>query len=988
MNTADHVTPEPEEKASGPPAQHDLQYPGGGAEMNEPMPASELLSPLVAVFWAKTLRGKNAEPHWHPLICHLLDVAAVAALLWGTVVSPWARRTIARALGLSESEAGGWIIYLASAHDIGKASPPFAAQNLLAKERLLAAGYRFPPVLPKVPHGTISATVLTNTLAERWGWPELIASTAAIAVGGHHGLFPSEAIVEGLTPEAMGNHAWRDGRTALLTVLADVLQVPSGVPSQLQVCTAMWIAGLISVADWIGSNQDYFQLFATDAQTIPDIDPHAYFAECAQPRAKQALGRLGWFANPIPALNSAFSEMFPFPPNAVQTAVIDADESMAAQGMLIIEAPMGQGKTEAALWQADRQRSRLGQGGFYFALPTQATSNQMFHRVRQFLEQRYRDSAVNFQLLHGMASLSAEFEELRRQDYKWFEPCDIDDDRNDERDGAADPTVLAGEWFTHRKRGLLAPFGVGTVDQALLAMLQTRHVFVRHFGLGGKVVIVDEVHAYDIYMSTLLEQLLCWLAALGSSVILLSATLPDERRRRLLAAYAAGVGHSDTPIESAPYPRVSWVAATGKAGVRTIDMPAAAAKTVSVEWIPEFLPAEQSGATELVDRLRMVLADGGCAAIVCNTVDRAQRLYSALTSVLGAEGWDEADDGWPQIDLFHARYPFEERDGREKRALVRFGKAGTTVEFGSGDTRRVRRPWRAVLVATQLIEQSLDLDFDLMVTDLAPVDLVLQRAGRVGRHGLHTPPASLPNPTLWIGSPTYEDGPVPQFPGEKRVYDSWVLLRSWLSLRDRSEIRIPADLSQLVEAVYGPSPADGGVEPEILQALATAWELRDAKQKRWHEEAHVRHIDGPFSDEELAHVAGEPRDEDAPTLHPALQALTRLTESSCSVVCLYGTPEKAFLDRELRHSAQVRRKPTTKEAEGLLRRSVTIMDRRVVHALLTSPQPAGWKESSFVRNHWPLHFDDRNIARIPDSSWAIHLDQELGLRIVDPSKEV
>ena len=186
---------------------------------------------------------------------------------------------------------------------------------------------------------------------------------------------------------------------------------------------------------------------------------------------------------------------------------------------------------------ADHWAESTGQQGCYFALPTQATSNQMFGRVRDFLESRYEGDQVQLQLLHGHAALSSEFQLLRRNNDRMFTPVygGVEDD-------AGDPAVVAAEWFTYRKRGLLAPFGVGTVDQVLLAALQTRHVFVRLFGLAHKTVIVDEVHAYDTYMTTLLERLLEWLAALGSSVVLLSATLPRGRRQQLLDAYSRGLG--------------------------------------------------------------------------------------------------------------------------------------------------------------------------------------------------------------------------------------------------------------------------------------------------------------------------------------------------------------------------------------------------------------------------------------------------------------
>ena len=215
---------------------------------------------------------------------------------------------------------------------------------------------------------------------------------------------------------------------------------------------------------------------------------------------------------------------------------------------------MGEGKTEAALCLADHWTEGAGLRGFYFALPTQATSNQMFTRIRDFLESSCREDPVQLQLLHGHASLSAEFEVLRQNGDRLFSP------QYPGVEGGSDHLgVTAAEWFTYRKRGLLAAFGVGTIDQALLAGLRTRHVFVRLFGLSGKTVIIDEVHAYDTYMTTLLERVLEWLAALGSPVVLLSATLPRDRKAELISAYRKGLGQEAPPEpDEAEYPRISW----------------------------------------------------------------------------------------------------------------------------------------------------------------------------------------------------------------------------------------------------------------------------------------------------------------------------------------------------------------------------------------------------------------------------------------------
>ena len=384
---------------------------------------------------------------------------------------------------------------------------------------------------------------------------------------------------------------------------------------------------------------------------------------------------------------------------------------------------MGEGKTEAAMYLADRFAARLGQRGCYFALPTQATSNQMFTRVREFLKGRYPDNIVNLQLLHGHAALNAEFQTLLQSADAEPECVCEDNDLHDHR-----PGVIAAEWFTYRKRGLLAPFGVGTIDQALLAVLQTRHVFVRLFGLAHKTVIIDEVHAYDAYMTTLLERLLEWLAALGSSVVLLSATLPKARRDALASAYVKGLGGNIALPPDDRYPRLTWVG-QADSGSRHVETSERSSRKLSLQWIDGAVPKD-GDAFPLGERLRVALEAGGCAAVICNTVTQAQKVYLALKEYFVGN----ADDGAPILDLLHARFLFKDRDERERRCLVRFGKPGALVDFGDKDLREVRRPNRAVLVATQVIEQSLDLDFDLMVSDHAPVDLILQRAGRLHRH--------------------------------------------------------------------------------------------------------------------------------------------------------------------------------------------------------------------------------------------------------------
>ncbi|MBI2936251.1 MAG: CRISPR-associated helicase Cas3', partial [Chloroflexi bacterium] len=670
-------------------------------------------------------------------------------------------------------------------------------------------GLPCPARAPEGHHGAITSSVLPAILKNTFGLSNELASRVAAVVGGHHGVFPRSDEVRRLALSEVGTRGWADARVELAKALANVIDVPSQAPlGVLSNTVAMTLAGLVSVADWIGSNETYFPY------ELP-VDLSLY-SDAAKKRARDAIDKLAWTGS-LPPEAQSFAALFPtLEPRPVQRAAEALAGNLNGPSMVIIEAPTGEGKTEAAIYLADNAGMVHGERGCYFALPTQATSNQMFGRVRDFLSHRYRGDTVQLQLLHGHAALSAEFDVLKRNVFKIFEPRGIWDESYRGQDS---PNVVAAEWFTHRKRGLLAPFGVGTIDQALLAILQTKHVFVRLFGLAHKPVILDEVHAYDTYMSTLLERLLEWLAALGSCVVLLSATLPRARRERLVNAYAKGLGRSELALLGAAYPRVSWVSKTAQ-GATHVETSEQSTKKVQLEWVDGDLSKIAGGAFELGTRLKTALEHGGCAAVICNTVDRAQQMYRALKPYFSGQ----ADDGLPELDLLHARFIFQEREEREKRSEVRFGKLGGKVHLPDGSTGEVRRPKKAVLVATQVIEQSLDLDFDLMVTDLAPADLVLQRAGRLHRHE-RPRPAGLDTPRLWVCRPQEKDG-VPKFDsGKKAIYDAHVLLRSWLVLKVLGVIHVPGDVEEIVEAVYDDGPCPEG----LPAAVRDVW--KDTGQK-------------------------------------------------------------------------------------------------------------------------------------------------------------
>ncbi|MCY3907818.1 MAG: CRISPR-associated helicase Cas3' [Anaerolineaceae bacterium] len=921
------------------------------------------------------------SPTYHPLLCHMVDVSMVAREMWTSALSPGQRNEAAITLGFgSDDEAAGrWCALFAGLHDLGKASPSFQLQGKQVRskvaKRLHSVGLRWGQLsVNPPPHGTITAATLPNILEDEFGLDAQGSKRIAVVVGGHHGVLPRTSDINSVRSSALGTREWDVLRRDTVKWLTEVLDVPRDrIFGDISNAAAMALAGFVSIADWIGSNTDYF-----DYAYPSDLSAYARGAAYS---ARQALDDLGWINQPQPRDVLEFTKLFPHIalPNDLQRTVALCAREIDAPGLVIIEAPMGEGKTEAAMYLADHWAESAGRSGCYFALPTQATSNQMFGRVRDFLTIRYPGDTVHLQLLHGHASLSAEFQALRHNHSRTFSP-----DYSGNEEGADESGVVAAEWFTHRKRGLLAPFGVGTIDQALLAALQTKHVFVRLFGLARKTVIVDEVHAYDAYMLTLLERLLEWLAALGSPVVLLSATLPKERRQALLAAYMKGLGRESGPETAAlqtDYPRISWTSASTPPSARTVSVSSRGKKNVALEWTDGDLPAHGDAPFPLGKLLQDALAQGGCAAVICNTVRRAQELYLALKPYFP----HTADDGHPKLDLLHARYLFEDREAREQRALVRFGKPDGTVTDATGKERAVQRPSSAVLVSTQVIEQSLDLDFDLMVSDLAPADLLLQRAGRLHRHQRSRSPG-VEHPRLLVSLPELSDG-VPQFEaGTKAVYDQHVLLRTWLALRDRQSIRVPDDLEEIVEDVYDEnrSPSD------VSERLRDSWhetrkDLENTKEQE-REEAKDRWIKAPSYGGQLWRLAADPREEDAPDFHQAYQALTRLAPPIASVVMLYGSPDAAFADVDHGDPVDMDVVPTDDLVVRFLRRSVSISDKRVVFQLLEQSPPANWSRLALLRNHRTVFLDRAGVSD-EIGAYRIVLDGETGARVVSASEE-
>ncbi len=864
--------------------------------------------------WAKTSRDNDGR--WHPLILHMLDVAASAEAILAR--EPESTRTrMAAVLGLEWEQARPWLLFLIACHDLGKACPGFQCKwkNLSSLD-----GGRSPNT--DINHAFVSQIALSAWLQEQ-GWPEGLSELVADAVGCHHGERAAPTVLDQLMGDrrATGKGDWSDGRCGLMEALKEVLK-PTLTPTKesLSGPDFMLLSGLTSFADWIGSNEEWFP-FGKPADCG---DLNAWF-ELRRPRAEQALNAIRWeIRTPLAPKSKSFTEVFGFAPRPLQQAVADVLTELTAPAILLLEAPMGEGKTEAAFFAHLELQRRFGHRGLYVALPTKATGNAMFARTLKFLRDQGIKRNLDIQLVHGGALLNDAFQDLKVSGI-W-----------DQKEGQ----VRAGEWFTNKKRALLSEYGVGTVDQALLPILPVRHNFVRLWGLANRVVVFDEIHAYDAYTGTLLVHLLRWLLALGSSVVLLSATLPPSIRRKL-----ATVVTSTLPEQESEYPRLSVFQEGQQIAQKHFQADPARRQTVRLQAIAPDL-------SDMRAALESHLAQGGMGLALLNTVQRAQDLYRlfAAGEALVREGQrvgKRLSDG-TEVFLFHARFPADRRQMREEQALEIFG-------------RGVVRIGRKILIATQVAEQSLDLDFDVIATDLAPIDLILQRAGRLWRHAQASRPVS--EPLLLVAGLTDDVPPLfgkPLWWGA--VYREDVLLRTWSLLRGKQHVTLPDEIDALVEAVYEEKV---GVPESVQERLDKCLMASDGKAIANTGQANQAIIGFPDDASWNDPARFVLYDEDESGVHRTLMAQTRLGEDSVVVIPLWS---------EDSYDSKVT--PDFDQSKPWFLRAMSLTRKNVVQELRKLGVPEGWKESALLRNCFAMRLN-------ADGRWAedatVRLDNDLGL---------
>lgn len=629
---------------------------------------------------------------------------------------------------------------IAAAHDVGKVSPTFQ------KKIYTALSARNEAVL--------SALKGINPEIERqWGGHAGVSQAAVEAhnvgeyipqiLGQHHGFSPNLSLRQA-TSEVFGGPNWQERRCELLTHLKQSLATK--FPDVQDALQARALAGLTTVTDWIGSGalfEDPQEDWQQKIETALDL------AGFIPPRMKPGLD---------------FSEIFPFRPKQTQISLI---ETATQPGVYVLEAPMGLGKTEAALYAAYQLLVREMATGIYFALPTQLTSDKIHDRVNEFLKHVLDDDSPHKQalLVHGNA---------------WLKQFEMGEDANP-----------GGTWFAQGKRGILAPFAVGTVDQALMAVMNVKHGFVRTFGLAGKVVILDEVHSYDSFTGTILDALVKALRQLHCTVIILSATLTRERRSSLLGV----------PPKANGYPLIT--AQPNQGEVQEI-------KAEKISDVPVIIGRHPDAAT-IEEALRRA-EEGQQVLWIENTVNEAQDIHQHLAA--------RASEIGVACGLLHSRFLKTDRSINEDAWVKHFGKDGAKSRAELG----------RILVGTQVLEQSLDIDADFLVTRIAPTDMLLQRLGRLWRHEETCRPSAARR-EAWILAPELTEAlsaPEKNFGATAKVYAPYVLCRSLEVWRDISQIRLPDQIRDLIEETYCPRE---GESEELRRFLHQLENERDKLQR-------------------------------------------------------------------------------------------------------------------------------------------------------------
>lgn len=751
--------------------------------------------------WAKR-ETKDSGYYWLPLYQHLVDTKDVIGLLYEHWLSDGQRNILDDSLDeKSKGKAKELAVFLGAVHDIAKATPAFQTKKLnffdedilnVLIEKLENDDFKnllnFKAASAKYSHHTVAGEYILSILG--------INEDINCIIGSHHGkpvdyskTYKDQASYEDnlyqIPLNSIDNelkkkihNRWKNEQKEILYWALKIsgFNEVSNLPKINQIGQVIY-TGLLIMADWIASNETYFPLIPIEQSEVKDKEK------------RKETGFLSWRKSYNCILENTldykekYKIRFGFTPRSVQAKLSKIINETEEPGIFILEAPMGVGKTEAALIGSEQLAEKTGRSGIFFGLPTQATSDGIFPRILSWLNSIKNESKENLQirLVHSKAALNDDFMSLASN-------VDLD---------SPDGNIIVNQWFSGKNTSSIDDFVVGTVDYFLMVALKQKHLFLRHLGFSKKVVIIDEVHAYDAYMSQYLIEAIEWMGAYKVPMIILSATLPEEKRIQMIKSYLKGKGadiKGDTfeqlkqTLSTLSYPLITYT--DGKAVRQERDF-------IETNETSKQINILHLDTSRLIDKVKELTFDGGIVGIIVNTVKKAQDLTRLLEKELGEEN----------VELLHSNFISTDRIKNEKNLLSIIGK-------GVGNNR----PFKKIIVGTQVIEQSLDIDFDVMISDIAPMDLLIQRIGRLHRHDLKDRPKSLKIPNLYILD-TNDDYEYEK--GTEAVYGKYILMRTQYFMP--KIINIPMDISYLIQKIYS------NEELELDENLKSIYE--NSKQK-------------------------------------------------------------------------------------------------------------------------------------------------------------
>ncbi len=900
-----------------------------------------------------------------PLVQHLQDSADVSGFVWDWLPVR-TRATIEHALPADARDGKVLLAWLAGSHDIAKCGPPFASKVPPLADRMRDNGLVLPMDVTdfgKAPHGLVGQVVLARWLEDRYEASWKAATTYAVIVGGHHGVPPTVEKLDWLEdrPHLVGRGPWHEVQWEILDRMATTTgaerYLSAWARCALPPTAQAILTGAVIVCDWLASNTDLFPFDASDGGRRAGLAWDAL--RLPPPWQPQA---------PPDDVSAHFARRFPWLRDAevrpIQRLVVAAVRECSSPPLVVIESGMGTGKTEAALLAAETLAERFACGGIYLGLPTMATSDGMFARVLEWVENLDGNGATSAYLAHGRAGLNDEFRGLVERS----RAVGVHDEGAGRTTDAKIEAQVAS-WLRGRKKGVLANMVVGTIDQLLFMALQAKHAALRHLAFSGKVVVIDEVHAADDFMRMFLVRALEWLAAYGAPVLLLSATLPSAQRQELADAYRRGLGLPAEPLpDNVAYPLVTTVTADGPAA-HGLDT-RATTHTVDLHVIDDDLDT-------LARLLDDWLVDGGCVAVIRNTVGRAQETAAYLRERFG-----------DVVALHHSRFIATHRANREALLRVELGPDGG------------KRPTKRIVVGTQVLEQSLDVDFDAMVTDLAPVDLVLQRIGRLHRHPrgieeserpprLRTPEVVVTGIDKWdtAGMPTPARASRAVY-GESRLYRSAGVLA--LSPDGHSVIRLPDQIRRLVEEAYGTEPPVPESWRETADRADSAYDAELAEARVRADIFRMRGV-GDLK----GSLVGWLQDSSTEAEDGRSQGSARVRDSDDGIEVIVTQrigDEVRFVADQSPYAG--RHLPTTMgQPDPGLARALAATTVRLPMSMTASPQAfdatvsaleanayEGWQESPWLAGQLVIHLDESWRTTIGE--FAIHYDLDQGLTAV------